>query len=369
MRRYLIVSIVILMALAVAWPVLGQREGRESRQALSEEQRTRLRERWQNMSEEERQQLRNQMRERTASRGIVFGREEQLKVIEGIEEQLAKLKEAIKQAPDREELRKLPEASPEARAKLREEWQKTRQEQQQMVSAIQRQLTRLVGPRPPERIERPGLFLNELKAIRETAVKENAKKTVEHIESLITRYQIGQEEQVIKLKKAPEFTLTSFDGKTVSLSDYEGKIVALEWFNLECPFVQYHYNTATTMVDLAKKHKGKIVWLAINSTSHTTPEANKTFAEKHKLPYLILDDRSGKVGRAYKATNTPHIFIIDTKGYIAYDGAIDNSPMGETPQGQEPINYVDKALTELKAGRTVSIRETKPYGCTVKYAN
>ena len=217
MRRYLIVSIVILVALAVAWPVLGQREGRESRQALSEEQRTRLRERWQNMSEEERQQLRNQMRERTASRGIVFGREEQLKVIEGIEEQLAKLKEAIKQAPDREELRKLPEASPEAQAKLREEWQKTRQEQQQMVSIIKQQLTKLEGPRSPTRIERPGLFLNELKAIHETAIKENAEKTAKHIERLITRYQIRQEErqaiserpgrlreQETRLKKAPD---------------------------------------------------------------------------------------------------------------------------------------------------------------------
>jgi peroxiredoxin len=354
MKRYLITIFVISMALAVAWPVLGQREGKKDGQVLSEE---------------EMQQLRARVPGRAASRGIVFGREEQLKTIEAIEEQLVKLKEAIKQAPDREDFRKLPEASPEQQAKLREEWQKKRQEQQQMVSDIQKQLTKLEGPRSPARIERPGLFLNELKAIRETAIKENAKKTVEHIESLIAKYQIGQEEQLIKLKKAPEFTLTSFGGKTISLSDYKGKIVVLEWFNLECPFVQYHYNTANTMVDLAKKYKDKVVWLAINSTSHTTPEENKTFAEKHKLPYPILDDRSGKVGRAYNATNTPHIFIIDTKGYIVYDGAIDNSPMGNTPQGQELINYVDKALTELKAGRTVSIRETKPYGCTVKYAN
>jgi len=354
MRKYLIVSVVILMALAVAWPVLGQREGGKDGQVLSEE---------------EMQQLRAHVPGRAASRGIVFGREEQLKTIEAIEKQLLKLKEAIKQAPDREDFRKLPEASPEAQAKLRKEWQKTRQEQQQMVSVIQQQLTKLAGPRSPARIERPGLFLNELKAIHKTAVKENAEKTAEHIERLITRYQIRQEERLIRLKKAPEFTLTSFDGKTVSLSDYKGKIVVLEWFNLECPFVQYHYNTATTMVDLAKKHKGKIAWLAINSTSHTTPEANKTFAEKHKLPYLILDDRTGKIGRAYNATNTPHIFIIDTKGFIAYDGAIDNSPMGNTPQGQELINYADKALTELTAGKTVSLKETKPYGCTVKYAN
>ena len=448
MKRYLISTVVILMALAVAWPVLGQRQdqgggqdqqsreledlriqnkiqqkqidtlwaelaakkleidqlnrqladAREkgdievdtleqkiaARQGLSTEERARLRERMQNMSEEERQQLRAQMRERFRSRRPMFGREEQLKVIEAIEEQLVKLKEAIKQAPDREDFRKLPEASPEQQAKFRKEWQKARQEQQQVISAIQEQFARLAEPRL--QIVRPDLPVNELRAIHELAVKENAKQTAERIEKLIARYQgrpIRPErprerpvrpqrdtEGAVSGKKAPGFTLTSFDGKTVSLSDYRGKIVVLEWFNFECPFVQYHYDTTTTMVDLADKYKGKnVVWLAINSTSHATPEANKAFVEKYKLPYLILDDRPGRAGRAYDAKTTPHMFVIDRRGNIAYEGAIDNSPRGRTPQGQKLINHVDKALAELTAGRAVSIKETKPYGCTVKYAN
>jgi peroxiredoxin len=168
-------------------------------------------------------------------------------------------------------------------------------------------------------------------------------------------------------KKAPAFTLKSFDGKDISLSDYKGKIVVLEWFNDECPFVKYHYEKASTMVDLASKYKDKnVVWLAVNSTSHTTPEQNKEFEAKHELPYPILDDRSGEVGRAYGATNTPHMFVIDAGGNIVYEGAIDNSPMGEKKQGA--VNYVDKALAELTSGKTVSTAKTKPYGCTVKYA-
>jgi peroxiredoxin len=122
------------------------------------------------------------------------------------------------------------------------------------------------------------------------------------------------------------------------------------------------------MVALANKYKDKnVVWLAINSTSHTTPEANNEFAQKHKLPYPILDDRDGKVGRAYGAKTTPHIFIIDAKGHIAYEGAIDNSPMGGVKEGV--INYVDKAIAELTSGKPVSIVESKPYGCSVKYAD
>ena len=167
-------------------------------------------------------------------------------------------------------------------------------------------------------------------------------------------------------KKAPAFTLKSFDGKDISLSDYKGKIVVLEWFNDECPFVKYHYEKTSTMIDLANKYKDKnVVWLAVNSTSHTTPEQNKAFKAKHELPYPILDDRSGKVGRAYDAKNTPHMYIIDTSGNIVYQGAIDNSPMGENKEGA--VNYVDKALTELTGGQPVSTAKTKPYGCTVKY--
>jgi peroxiredoxin len=168
-------------------------------------------------------------------------------------------------------------------------------------------------------------------------------------------------------RKAPDFTLNSFDGKTIRLSDYKGKNVVLEWFNYECPFVLRHYGDKSTMIGLANKYKEKnVVWLAINSTSHTTPEANIGFAEKHKLPYPILDDRSGAVARAYGAKTTPHIYVIDAKGSIAYQGAIDNNETGRKTQGV--INYVDKALAELTAGKKVSTTDTMPYGCIVKYA-
>jgi peroxiredoxin len=121
------------------------------------------------------------------------------------------------------------------------------------------------------------------------------------------------------------------------------------------------------MATLAKKYQSKnVVWLAVNSTNHTTPKANKAFAEKHKLPFPILDDRSGKVGRAYGARTTPHIFIINPRGRIVYNGAIDDSPMGKKKEGV--VNYVDNVLAELTAGKAVSISNTKSYGCSVKYA-
>jgi len=169
--------------------------------------------------------------------------------------------------------------------------------------------------------------------------------------------------------KAPSFELKNCDGKIVKLDDFKGKIVVLEWFNYECPFVQYHYDKASTMTDLAKKYKDKnVIWLAINSTKHQNTGQNKEFAEKHKVSYPLLDDRAGKTGKAYGAKTTPHIFIVDAVGNVAYDGAIDNAPLGKTPEGKELVNYVDKALDELTAGRGVTTKKTQPYGCSVKYA-
>jgi len=171
-----------------------------------------------------------------------------------------------------------------------------------------------------------------------------------------------------KLTKAPDFALANYDGKTVKLSDYKGKIVVLEWFNYECPFARYNYEKTTAVNDLVNKFKNKgVVFLAINSTGHQTTEKNKEFAEQFKVSHPILNDSPGTVGKAYGAETTPHIFIIDAKSNIVYNGALDNAPLGKVTEGEKYVNYVDKALTELTAGKMVSTAETKPYGCSVKY--
>lgn len=164
---------------------------------------------------------------------------------------------------------------------------------------------------------------------------------------------------------APGFSLQDQNGKTVSLSDYSGKIVVLEWFNENCPFVQRHYH-AGTMNNLATKYADKgVVWLAINSTARSDNESNKKAADEWNINRPILNDSAGKVGHEYGATNTPDMFIINKDGKIAYMGAIDNDPEGDKT---DKTNYVDQALGEILAGSSVSTPQTKPYGCGVHYA-
>lgn len=164
---------------------------------------------------------------------------------------------------------------------------------------------------------------------------------------------------------APDFSLMDQNGKKVSLSDYKGKIVVLEWFNEGCPYVQRHYKNGE-MNTLAGKYAAKdVVWLAINTNSKKKAEDNKKIAESWKMDRPILLDGDGQVAKAYHAKTTPHMFIINTDGKVVYSGAIDNDP--DNKKGDKRVNYVAKALDELLAGKTVSEPETKPYGCGVKY--
>jgi peroxiredoxin len=167
---------------------------------------------------------------------------------------------------------------------------------------------------------------------------------------------------------APAFSLTDQDGKTVSLADFAGKVVVLEWINDQCPYVQKHYKEGH-MNNLAAQYKDKgVVWLAINSTSSTSDEKNKAIASKWSITRPILNDASGATGKAYGAKTTPHMYVIGTDGKLAYKGAIDSNNDSETSSIASATNYVAKALDETLAGTAVSTPETKPYGCSVKYA-
>ena len=168
-------------------------------------------------------------------------------------------------------------------------------------------------------------------------------------------------------KTAPAFTLMDQNGKSVSLSDYTGKVVVLEWFNDQCPFVQGHYNNGDMNATAKKYAADGVVWLAINSSHFATDSTDKGAAEKWSIDRPVLLDADGKIGHEYDATNTPEIFVIDKDGKIAYQGAIDNDPHGDK-SGSDKVNYASKALDEILAGKPVSEPETKPYGCNVKYA-
>jgi peroxiredoxin len=174
---------------------------------------------------------------------------------------------------------------------------------------------------------------------------------------------------------APDFTLQDLDGKSIHLADLKGKLVVLEWFNPECPFVRASHTKGSLVSYAGAVAKQGVVWLAINSAApgkqgHDV-DKNRAAVATYKLGHPVLLDESGTVGRAYGATNTPHLFVIGRDQKLVYKGAIDNSPDGEgsSPEGGKLVNYVAQALADLAAGRPLKAPSTKAYGCSVKYGS
>ena len=176
-------------------------------------------------------------------------------------------------------------------------------------------------------------------------------------------------------KPAPDFTGTDINGKTIHLSDYKGKIVVLESDNQDCPYCQNEFRSGA-MQELQKEMTSKgVIWLMVNSVnprnrSHRTPEqARVAWKEQRMNATAWIDDSSGEIARLYDMLTTPHMFVIDKTGRIAYMGGIDDRPYTDPASLKGARNYVALALADLEAGRPVAHPISAPYGCSVGYAS
>lgn len=176
-------------------------------------------------------------------------------------------------------------------------------------------------------------------------------------------------------EKAPDFRATDSNGVEHSLSQYAGKYVILEWHNNGCPYVRKQYNSGN-MQKLQKEWTARgVIWLTVISSAPgmqgyvTAEEENAYLKQADAAPTAALLDPSGKLGHLYDAKTSPHMFIIDPSGTLIYDGAIDDQPTPDPASIAGATNYVSQALTESLAGKPVSVPTSRPYGCSVKYAN
>jgi peroxiredoxin len=181
---------------------------------------------------------------------------------------------------------------------------------------------------------------------------------------------------------APTFTLVDTEGKTHRLQDYKGKMVVLEWFNPDCPFVKYAHSQGELQEMAAQLTGDDLVWLSINSNAPGKQghgvERNKTARREYSMPNPVLLDETGSIGRAYGAEKTPTMFLVDAKGVLVYRGGIDNAPMGEVdparprPKGMaagDLVNYVKAALDDMEHRGAIGLPDTPAYGCSVKYGS
>jgi cytochrome oxidase Cu insertion factor (SCO1/SenC/PrrC family) len=174
---------------------------------------------------------------------------------------------------------------------------------------------------------------------------------------------------------APAFALVDLSGKPVRLADFRGRYVVLEWTNPSCPFVQKHY-VSGNMQALQKRYTAEgVAWLVVNSTAASHPEfvppAQQAawLGKQGAAPTAAMLDPEGKVGRAYGARATPHMYVVDPNGTLIYAGAIDDKRSANPADVKTARNFVAQALDEARAGKPVSTASTPAYGCSVKYAD
>ncbi len=174
---------------------------------------------------------------------------------------------------------------------------------------------------------------------------------------------------------APAFSGVTSAGETISLADFAGKTVVLEWTNDGCPFVKKHYATPPANMQTLQKSAAAddIVWISVISSAKgeqghaDAARANELTVSRGAAPAHVVLDEAGTIGKLYGAKTTPHMFIITADGELAYDGAIDSKSSAKVEDIAKATNYVTAALEDIEAGRPVATPVTKPYGCSVKY--
>jgi peroxiredoxin len=163
--------------------------------------------------------------------------------------------------------------------------------------------------------------------------------------------------------KADDFTLKNYDGMSYTLGDMkDSKAVVVMFWSCECPNVQ-PYNDR--IGDFVKEYQQKgITFWAINANSTETVEQVSDHAKKNNYPFPVLKDVNNVVADKLGATRTPEVYVISPDKTILYHGRISDSKFKD----QETTYDLKNALDDIIAGKEVSVKTTKSFGCSIKRA-
>lgn len=168
--------------------------------------------------------------------------------------------------------------------------------------------------------------------------------------------------------QAPNFGLKATDGKFYQLSDFSGDRILVVFFTCNhCPYVLGSDELTRETVD--KFQPRGVRFVAINSNSPNTYDEDSfenmvlRMNENH-FPWIYLHDETQEIAQAYGALKTPHFYVFDQERRLVYTGRGVDSPRDIS---RMTVNDLDRALTELLAGREVSVPLTNPIGCNIKW--
>jgi len=161
--------------------------------------------------------------------------------------------------------------------------------------------------------------------------------------------------------KIENFKLKDYNGKEHSLSDYkDSKAIIIIFVATECP-VSNAYNSR--MENLFKDYSERdIAFIGINSNKAESADRIKEHAKENGLTFTILKDEKNIIADKFEASFTPEVYVLNNNFDILYHGRIDNSKK----ESEVVTKDLENALEEILAGKEVSKKETKAFGCTIK---
>lgn len=161
---------------------------------------------------------------------------------------------------------------------------------------------------------------------------------------------------------APNFTLKDANGNDFSLASQKGKVAVVVFFNQNCPYV---VEAQPRIAEFAAAYKDKnVTVVAVDAGNNNKAETVKTFAADK--PYTVVLNPTSDVAIAYDAKRTPEVFVVDKDGNLAYHGAFDNGQEGADAGARK--SFTKDAVDALLAGKQPEVKETKAFGCTIKFA-
>ncbi len=166
---------------------------------------------------------------------------------------------------------------------------------------------------------------------------------------------------------AVDFDLPGIDGRNYMMRYYLNREVLVVVFTCNhCPYAQAY---EPRLIGMAREFSAKAAFFAISSNDASkypqdSFENMKIRAIEKGFPYPYLYDESQNVARAYGALATPHVFVFDKSGKLAYQGGIDSNWENE---GAATERYLRDAISELAAGKQVSRKTAPVIGCSIKW--
>ena len=158
-----------------------------------------------------------------------------------------------------------------------------------------------------------------------------------------------------------DVSISNYDGNTYTLSQSGGNATVIVFMSVECPYVQPYTDRLNALANEFSS-QGIVFWGMNSNNTESSEEVEKHAAGKG-YAFPVLKDQNSSLALEFGAERTPEVFVIDNSTMkVIYHGRIDDDRDASKVTSQDLKN----ALTQFVNGETITVAETKAFGCTIK---